>query len=191
MANERRGRERGVCVWMRDRWVGESDWRWKAMLGDVVGTRVRGGKSVTRCRSDSENVESNAYISSPNAWTSVTTKNENETTKKKLEEIDVGICVLSLSLADFLPAPLLVPDNQTTLLLTSSGPNKDGGERISHCRTNMSSALSVFLRGCQHLSKKRWRYWSNHKPSSHGARGTLAVGVPDTTAISELGQEGS
>ncbi len=64
-------------------------------------------------------------------------------------------------------------------------------ERINHCRTNMSSALSVFLRGCQHLSKKRWRYWSNHKPSSHGERGTLAVGVPDTTAISELGQEGS
>src|SRR6266702_3592130 len=125
MANERRGREGGVCVGMRDRWVGESDWRWKAMLGDVVGTRVRGGKSVTRCRSDSENVESSVYISSPNAWASVTTKNENETTKKKLEEIDVSICILSLSLVDFLPAPLLVPDNQTTLLLMSSRPNKD------------------------------------------------------------------
>ncbi len=108
-------------------------------------------------------------------------KTKNETTKKKLEEIDVGICVLSLSLADFLPAPLLVPDNQTTLLLTSSGPNKDGGERISHCRTNMSSALSVFLSGCQHLSKKRSRYRSDRKPSSqlsassHGIFATWAV----------------
>ncbi|SRR6266702_685027 len=92
------------------------------MEGEVGdGTRVRGGKSVTRCWSDSEDVESSVYISSPNAWASVATENE----KKTLEEIDVGICVLITLLADFLPAPMLVPENQTTLLPTSSGPDKD------------------------------------------------------------------
>ncbi len=49
------------------------------MEGEVGdGTRVRGGKSVTRCWSDSEDVESSVYISSPNAWASVATENEKK-----------------------------------------------------------------------------------------------------------------
>ena len=76
MVNERQGRE-GECAWMRERWVGEGD-----IDGD--GGRswgmpwVRGGKSVTRCWSDSEDVESSVYISSPNAWASVATENEKK-----------------------------------------------------------------------------------------------------------------
>ena len=106
--------------------------------------------------------------------------------KKNLEEIDFGICVLTL--ADFLPAPLLVPDNQTTLLPTSSGLNKDIVQfrrRINHCRTNMSPALSVFLKGCQHLSKKRWRYRSDHRPSSQSSASSHGICATWAVCISE------